>query len=160
MCNFKDMNNLDRLFNEKKDKVKKLGITLNNPATLEELEKLELKLNRKLPSDLINFYKFCNGFETDDYLFRVIPIQEIIDYKSELNDNIFHFAEYLIYSDQWLIQLNDLEQYEIINDNHKSQKNMVQANSIVKFLETYLDGGLFSEVENNSFWDRLNKNYT
>jgi hypothetical protein len=34
----------------------------------------------------------------------------------------------------------------------------VQSTSILKFLEIYLTEGLFSKLDNNSFWDRLNKN--
>ncbi|MBT2564427.1 SMI1/KNR4 family protein [Pedobacter sp. ISL-68] len=152
------MQTFKQLFANKKDIIKKLGITFNAPCSDEDLAGLELKLSCPLPPDLIDFYKFCNGFDTDDHLFRVIPVQEAIDYKSELKKNTFHFAEYMIYSDQWLIQLQEGGQYEVINDNHGSQKMTVQATSILKFLEIYLTDGLLSKLDNNSFWDRLNKN--
>jgi hypothetical protein len=34
----------------------------------------------------------------------------------------------------------------------------VQTTSILKFMEIYLTEGLLSKLDNNSFWDRLNKN--
>jgi len=91
-------------------------------------------------------------------MFRIIPISEIIDYRNELKSNMLHFAEYMIYSDQWLIQLNEGGSYEILNNDHETKEMTVQSNSIFEFLEIYLTGGLFNKLNNNSFWDRLNKN--
>jgi hypothetical protein len=152
------MNKFKQLFKNKKDAVKKLGITFNDPCNDKDLTDLEQKLSYPLPPDLIEFYTFCNGFDTDDHLFRVVPISEAVDYRHELKDNTFHFAEYMIYSDQWLIQLHEGDQYEVINDDHGIQEMTVQSTSILKFLEIYLTEGLFSKLDNNSFWDRLNKN--
>ncbi|TCD22007.1 SMI1/KNR4 family protein [Pedobacter psychrodurus] len=152
------MNKVKQLFKDHQLAVKQLSITFNAPCSPEDLADLEQKLNHPLPPDLIEFYTFCNGFNTDDWLFRVIPVHEAIDYKSELANNIFHFAEYMIYSDQWLIQLQEGGQYEVINDDHGTQEMAVQATSILKFLEIYLSEGLVSKSDHNSFWDRLNKN--
>jgi len=152
------MNKFKQLFESKKDVVNELGITFNDPCSDEDLAELEAKLNHSLPPDLIEFYTFCNGFSTDDWLFRVIPVHEAVDYKSELASNTFHFAEYMIYSDEWLIQLHEGDQYEVINNDHGTQEMTVQTTSILKFLDIYLTEGLFSKSDNNSFWDRLNKN--
>lgn len=152
------MNRFKQLFADHKYAAKQLGITLNDHCSDEDLANLQSKLSFPLPPDLIEFYTFCNGFDTDDFLFRVIPVQEAIDYKSEFKNNTFHFAEYMIYSDQWLIQLHETGRYEILNDDHGTQKMAVQATSVLKFLEIYLTEGLFSRLDNNSFWDRLNKN--
>nr|WP_276903582.1 SMI1/KNR4 family protein [Pedobacter kyonggii] len=151
------MNKFKQLFESKKDEVNELDITFNAPCSDEDLADLESKLSFPLPPDLIEFYTFCNGFNTYDHLFRVIPVHEAVDYKSELANNVFHFAEYMIYSDQWLIQLQEGGQYEVINDDHGTQEMVVQTTSILKFLEIYLTEGLFSKLDNNSFWDRLNK---
>lgn len=152
------MNKFKKLFKDHKREVKKLGIAFNAPCSDEDLADLESKLSFPLPPDLIEFYTFCNGFNTYDHLFRVIPVHEAVDYKSELANNTFHFAEYMIYSDQWLVQLQEGGQYEVINDDHGTQEMVVQTTSILKFLEIYLNEGLFSKLDNNSFWDRLNKN--
>lgn len=93
------MNKFKQLFKDHKQSVKNLGITLNAPCKDKDLADLESKLNCTLPPDLIDFYTFCNGFETYDFLFRVIPLAEAVDYRSELKGNTFHFAEYMIYSD-------------------------------------------------------------
>lgn len=152
------MNKFKQLFKDYKHSVKKLGITLNDPCSDEDITDLESKLSFPLPPDLIDFYTICNGFETLDFLFRVVPLSEAVDYRSELNSNTFHFAEYMIYSDQWLIKIGEGGSYEILNNNHGSQEMMVQATSVLNFLETYLREGLFSKLTDNSFWDRLNKN--
>ena len=152
------MNKFKQLFKDHKQSVKKLGITLNAPCKDEDLADLESELSCPLPPDLIDFYTFCNGFETYDFLFRVIPLSEAVDYRSELKSNTFHFAEYMIYSDQWLIKIGEGGSYEILNNDHGSEEMKVQATSILKFLEIYLSEGLFSKLDKNSFWDRLNEN--
>ncbi|RLJ77141.1 SMI1/KNR4 family protein [Pedobacter alluvionis] len=152
------MNKFKQLFKNHKYAVKQLGITLNDPCSNKDLANLESKLNLLLPPDLIDFYKFCNGFDTDDFLFRVVPIAETVDYQGELKNNTFHFAEYMIYSDQWLIEIYEGGGYEILNNNHGTQEMAVQTTSVLKFLEIYLTEGLFSKLDNNSFWDRLIKN--
>ena len=152
------MNKFKQLFETRKAVVKELGITFNDPCTDKDLADLEQKLSYPLPPDLIEFYKFCNGFDSYDYMFRVIPVSEAIDYRIELKDNTFHFAEYMIYSDQWLIQLGEQGGYEILNDDHNTQGITVQTTSVLRFLEIYLTEGLFSTLDNDSFWDRLNKN--
>ncbi|MGN7988107.1 SMI1/KNR4 family protein [Pedobacter sp. 22226] len=151
------MQPLKQLFENKKTVIKKLGITFNDPCREEDIADLQSKLSQPLPSDLIDFYTFCNGIETEDFMFRVIPISEVIDYRSELKSNTLHFAEYMIYSDQWLIQLNEGGGYNILNNDHGSKETTVQSNSIFEFLEIYLTEGLFSKSDNNSFWDRLSK---
>lgn len=151
------MDKFKQFFGSKKDDVNKLGITFNDPCSEEDIADLQSKLSQPLPSDLIDFYTFCNGIETEDFMFRAIPISEVIDYRSELKSNTLHFAEYMIYSDQWLIQLNEGGGYNILNNDHGSKETTVQSNSIFEFLEIYLTEGLFSKSDNNSFWDRLSK---
>jgi SMI1 / KNR4 family (SUKH-1) len=152
------MNKFKQLFEDNKNVIKQLGITLKEPCSEQDITDLQSKLSYPLPSDFIEFYTFCNGIETDDFMFRIIPISEVIDYRSELKSNMLHFAEYMIYSDQWLIQLNEEGSYEILNNDHETKEMTVQSNSILGFLEIYLTGGLFNKLNNNSFWDRLNKN--
>jgi hypothetical protein len=118
------------------------GITLNPPASETDLNRLEDILNRKLPTELRDFYLLANGFETLDYLFSVLPIDEIIQYQIELPDNEIYFAEYMIYSDNWRIVFDhaDAERYSIVNDNHGSGVVIVLTNSIFEFFERYLSG--------------------
>lgn len=133
---------------------KDFGISLNPPATVQEIEELENVLVRKLPPDLINFYLLCNGFETEDFIFRTIPINEIIEYKHELESSTFYFAEYMIYSDTWDIRLLENDTYVIINKNHHTESATILTDSIYEFLTKYLKGdgvfgknGLYSWME-------------
>ncbi|WP_431293972.1 SMI1/KNR4 family protein [Pedobacter sp. P26] len=124
-----------------------LGITLYAPASSTEISDFENSIGIKLPDDLVKFYSFSNGFESGEDMFRVIPLDEIIDnieqpdtYAVEQND--FHFAEYLIYSDMWTININpvDRNDYHIYN---KVENVITLTNSFPKFLETFLTSGVF-----------------
>jgi hypothetical protein len=125
-----------------------LGITLYAPASSTEILDFENSMGIKLSEDIAEFYRFCNGFESEEDMFRIIPLDEIIDnieqpdtYAVELND--FHFAEYLIYSDMWTISVNpvDRNDYHIYN---KAENVIILTNSFVEFLNTFLIGGVFN----------------
>lgn len=60
----------------------------------------------------------------------------------------------MIYSDQWLIKVYNSEEYQILNDDHKSKELLGHKNSILKFLKTYLNGGLFGKTESESFLEQ------
>jgi len=124
-----------------------LGITLYAPASLTEISDFENVMRVKLPDDLVKFYRFSNGFESEEDMFRIIPLDEIIDnidqpdtYAVELSD--FHFAEYLIYSDMWTININpvDRNDYHIYN---KVENLITLTNSFAEFLNAFLTGGVF-----------------
>jgi hypothetical protein len=125
-----------------------LGITLYAPASSTEISDFENIMGIKLPDDLVKLYSFSNGFESEEDMFRIIPLDEIIDnieqpdtYAVEQND--FHFAEYLIYSDMWTININpvDRNDYHIYN---KVENVITLTNSFTEFLETFLTGGVFN----------------
>lgn len=140
------MNQFKELFERLKAKSDELGIVLNQPAAKEELEKLEKLVNQKLPKEIIDFYSFCNGFESDDNIFRAIPISEILEYKAELETSSFYFAEYMIYSDSWTIQLKSEGEYLILNGNHGTEDEVIFTHSLYEFLEKYILGeGIFSD---------------
>lgn len=90
------MNRLDEII----EKLKIKGFQFNLPASNNEIEQLEVLLNQKLPTEIKVFYLKTNGFDTLDYLFRFIPIEEIIENKSETKDStILPIAEYMMYAD-------------------------------------------------------------
>src|SRR5687768_9314960 len=125
------MTSIEQIIRRLKHEGQKFGIVLNSPAPTSELKGIKEKLGVELPSDISNFYKVCNGFESEDHLFRIIPIREIIEEKSELENRTFDFAEYLIYSDTWSIRLGeDGTFYEIINCNHGTENPVVLSNSL------------------------------
>jgi len=55
-----------------------LGITLYEPACDYNIENFEEELHIKLPDDIKTFYRFCNGFESEEDMFRIIPLEEIL----------------------------------------------------------------------------------
>ncbi|MBE9597987.1 SMI1/KNR4 family protein [Pedobacter sp. MC2016-24] len=142
---------IDKLNNSKPS----LNIKLNPPAPFGEILRLEKLLKMELPSDFKEFYALANGFETDDHIFRIIPVAEIIDYQSELAPNEIYFAEYMIYSDTWNIVIDpDSGSYDIVNKNGAGNLITI-TNSIFEFIEKYLesdgifsDSGLYSWIDN------------
>lgn len=152
------MGNTEQLFKRLEEIVKDLGIILNLPATNQDIENLELVINQKLPKDLYDFYSYCNGFETNDVLFRVIPISEILSYIHESTTS-FYFAEYMIYSDDWKIELHDKKHYRITNDNHKSEAPLTLTTSVIEFLERYVTGGgVFGDKGLYKWFDEVHAN--
>ncbi|NMH88697.1 SMI1/KNR4 family protein [Flavivirga algicola] len=128
-----------------KDNESFCGIELNRPATDDEIDLFEASKEIKLPKDFKTIYKFSNGFETDEDLFRLIPLNEIIDNGKDdycINDNSFHFTEYMIYSDMWTVEINpnDIENYRIYN---KAENIVYLTNSLTEFLCVFLNKGIY-----------------
>lgn len=121
-----------------------LGITLYDKATDEEIANFEeSKMN--LPDDFKTFYKFCNGFYSEEDMFRIIPLSEILSNGRDSyleNENSFHFAEYMIYCDMWTISVdpNNKEKYSIYN---KTEDVVTLTSSFAEFLDKFLTGGVF-----------------
>ncbi len=125
-----------------------LGITLFEPASEADISSFEHKMQIKLPDDLKTFYRFCNGFESHEDMFRIIPLDEIWDNRltgrdvSNEDGNRFDFAEYMIYGDVWLINIDqqDCNNYSIHNFNSHF---ITLSNSFTEFLDVFFIGGLF-----------------
>ncbi|MGI4874453.1 MAG: SMI1/KNR4 family protein [Janthinobacterium lividum] len=148
-----------------RDKVA-LGITLYPPATAAELADFEQKIGVRLPSDLRMFYSFCNGFESAEDLFRIIPLGEIIEnefgraYSFKATEGWdFYLAEYVIYSDCWAIWINKVhpDQYAIGSYNSEEYNtlcygiatpanNIVMTNSLAVFLDKFLRDGVHAGI--------------
>lgn len=140
------------------EKYQGLGIRLNPPAPVREIEYLEKLLEHTLPPDLRNFYLTVNGFETNDDMFRVLPVHEVIEYKYYLHNNRINFAEYMLYCDTWDLMLDDTkrEGYMIVNRDPEHERDVVLAHSIYEFLERYLiNGGIRGEFGLLGWCDRL-----
>jgi len=141
-----EMSKFKAFFAKHKDRMKVLGVKLNPPATTEDIGELEIAVGHILPAEIRSFYAYCNGFDTEDWIFNVLSIEQILYYKSELEISEFYFAEYMIYSDDWKIKIEDSDTYVITNGNHKEYINLVLTNSIFEFLEVYLNSeGVLSE---------------
>ena len=149
----------EQLFKRYNKETASLGLSLNARVTRNELKSLEAHIGHPIPTEISDFYSFCNGFETLDYLFRVIPLQEALQSVQRSSDKKIDFAEYMIYSDTWTLEILNEEQYVITNANHKTGK-VILTNSIPEFLEKYFDGqGLFGE--NGLYkWYENKRNFT
>jgi len=121
-----------------------LGITLYSKASPDDISAFEEKRELKLPDDFKTFYSFCNGFESEEDLFRIIPLNEITESGSSGHldgEKDFHFAEYMIYSDMWSLSITEKNNsYSIYNN---TGKVAILTNSLAEFLTIFLDGGVF-----------------
>ena len=120
-----------------------LTIDLKNGATEEEIDSFESK-NFRLPDDFRQLYKFSNGFETLDWLFRILPLQEITENGDAKMHTAcsFHFAEYMVYSEIWSVKLKEKNKYLIYKQSSK-ENSIVFTDSLIEFLSIYINGGLF-----------------
>lgn len=120
-----------------------LTIDLKNGATEEEIDSFESK-NFQLPDDFRKLYRFSNGFETSDWLFRLLPLQEIAENENSKmhSSNSFHFAEYMIYSEVWSVEIKEKNKY-LIYKQYIDKNKIVFTDSLVEFLCIYVSGGLF-----------------
>ena len=116
-------------------------ITLFPPATNSGINNFEAIIKAPLPQDIRQFYLFSNGMDTLDWLFRLLPLEEILEQGLRFGPHQFIFAEYMIYSDTWQIYLDP------INPAAYSIRNEVVAppltQSLAIFLERFLANGLF-----------------
>jgi hypothetical protein len=132
----------------------KLNITLYPPAYISEIEELEEKLKINLPDEIKTFYRFTNGFLSGEDLFRIIPIDEVLKYANELNENEFYIAEYMIYSDTWVVSLNPPDNsYQIMEHSFKT----VLTNSFAEFLQHFFTGGVFGKGGLYEWKDQIDK---
>ncbi len=122
---------------------KTYGITLYSAATIEQIEYIEKLLNITPPDDLKTFYRFSNGFESAEDLFRIIPLEELSRNEEE---GFYNIAEYMTYSDIWYIEINpdDNNDYIIFNKTG-SGKVLNLTSSFAEFLSRFLAGGVFEK---------------
>lgn len=126
-------------------------ITLYDGAKDSMIDKVEEKIAVKLPDDVRTFYRFSNGMEAEEDIFRIIPLNEIMDQRTHGHENMFDIAEYMIYSDMWVMRVNpnDQNDYRIINFD-KDGTQLVLTSSFAEFLERWLEGGVF---DNGGLYD-------
>jgi hypothetical protein len=119
-------------------------ITLYAPASLHELIEFEHRLNCPLPDDLKTFYLFCNGFESAEDIFRIVPLDEITGRLADYKHNSFNFAEYMTYCDMWRIEINPAKPNDY-NISNQGDVFRLLTPSLAEFLDRFLTGGVFGK---------------
>jgi len=147
-------------------RLEEMALDKDNPfgiypgASDDVIERFEKKMGVKLPDDFRKFYKFTDGTTADEYMFRIIPLGEIMENSEQEGFQTapgqeFDFAEYMIYSDTWTLNID--------KNNHNNyiigtRGRIDYTNSLVEFLVRYIDGGLYEgllEWENEIKRNRL-----
>ena len=117
-------------------------------ATQSLLESFEDKAKLVLPLDFKALYSFSNGFESAEDLFRIIPLDELMDdwHGENRVNGQFHFAEYLIYSDLWGVKLGEegKDDYSIYYP-ALEHRNLFMTSSLAEFLDCFLDAGIYGK---------------
>jgi len=133
---------IETLLASLKANIEQTDITLYPGASPTLIEQFEQEMSVVLPVDFKIFYSLCNGFESEEDMFRMIPLEEIVDSKPQYQPKQFYIAEYLIYCDMWEVELTDiiLESYRIYN------MNVTLTNSLAVFLNRFLQGGVFGDA--------------
>lgn len=118
------------------------GITLYPPASNQEVQDFESRIGFELPADFREFYSICNGFECEEDIFRIIPLEEILEYGWEHGNSWFHFAEYMTFCDMWSLRKKADGEFEIFNE---GEVEVVLTSSLYEFLQRFLRGNVFDE---------------
>lgn len=116
-----------------------LGLTLHARASEELISRAEAACGITFPADFKAFYRFTDGFETEEDIFNMIPLKEIIE-NMEKGKSLY-IAEYMIYCDMWNLEVDadNPEDYAIIADDGK----IALTKSLGEFIVRFLHGGVF-----------------
>ena len=100
---------------------------------LDAILAIETKLNIQLPSDLVAFYLITNGIEGDDWIFNIVPIDELIKDQDAFGEYLL-FAEYMIYTEICGLEIDraDHNRYKIFTwtGDPNSEKDISSAPSL------------------------------
>ncbi|MDO7883844.1 SMI1/KNR4 family protein [Hymenobacter cheonanensis] len=129
-------------------------ITLYPAATQQLFDTFEAKTRLVLPHDFKCFYSFSNGFQSDEDLFRIIPLEEIMDdwRCATKTNNQCYFAEYLIYSDLWGVEagFDESSPYSIFYP-YSEERKLLMTHSLAEFLERFLLAGIYGTAGLNDW---------
>ncbi|MBW3129398.1 SMI1/KNR4 family protein [Hymenobacter profundi] len=115
-------------------------ITLYPGASKQLIQQFEQEMSLTLPADFKAFYSFCNGFESAEDMFRIIPLEEILEQKREFEPQQFYVAEYLTYCDIWEVELTSQSSgYQI------HHMNVALTDSLATFIDRFLRDGVYTK---------------
>lgn len=126
-------------------------IILYSAATQQQIRVFEEAIGLELPLDLKILYSYSNGFEGIQDLFRIIPLEEIIEgwnSRGSLAFNQFNFAEFLIYADVWHIEINnhcDVPYTIFYLTPEEKEEKVFLTTSLAEFINCFLIGGMYKQ---------------
>jgi hypothetical protein len=148
---------IQSVIEELKECAKTDSLVLHSGACEASLKEVERIYGKALPEDFKMLYRFSDGFETDEYIFNMIRVEEIIENKMKYN-NPLYIAEYMIYSDSWEldISLQNPNDYRITNLTHLNT-TITLTRSLAEFIHRFLQGGVFEKEGLYAWHDEVMK---
>ena len=121
-----------------------LKLTLHEGASEDLIKTVEHIYGITLPDDFKTFYRFSDGFETDEDIFNMIPLAEIAENYHEPKKELW-IAEYMIYSDMWELEINAEGQndYVVLSGDSEGEEKVILTKSLAEFIVRFLKGGVF-----------------
>jgi len=127
----------------------KFQISKNAGIEINQLREIENKFSITLPNELVEFYTSSNGLQGDDFIFNIIPFEEIEKDKDDLGIYLV-FSEYMIYSETCGLEIDkiDKNKYRFFNTSlYQTENGIINrkyvADSIVDFIKLYCKKGTF-----------------
>ncbi|WP_170172532.1 SMI1/KNR4 family protein [Hymenobacter rigui] len=121
-------------------------ITLYPPASAQLMQQLEAALGVVLPADFREFYAFCNGFGSAEFLFHITPIEEILHFK-DYQPHQFLFAEYGACVDFWIVEIApEATSYRILSQGSAGEMVFL-TDSLALFIHRFLQGDIFGLLD-------------
>jgi len=119
-------------------------LTLHPRASEALIQKVEHFYGVTLPDDFKTLYRFTDGFEIDEDILNMIPLQEMISHKNA--DKSIWIAEYMIYSEMWELEIDsdNFNDYSILADDMDHGK-IALTHSVAEFVGRCLKGGVFEK---------------
>jgi len=134
------------IINFLKNDLDKTDITINKGVRDQLISKVERFYDIKLPDDIKEFYKFSNGFLSEEDYFCITPLEEIIDFSILRENKIFYIAEYLTYCDMWRLEVNPKDHNDYtISCIYRDGIETILTKSFAEFLTRFLKGGVFEK---------------
>ncbi|SDK58224.1 hypothetical protein SAMN04487898_109190 [Pedobacter sp. ok626] len=128
---------------ELKERAKTGALRLHSGASETSLKEVERIYSKTLPEDFKMLYRFSDGFDTDEDIFNMIRIEEIIENKMKYNNQLY-IAEYMTYCDSWEldISIQNPNDYQITNLT-RLNTTITLTRSLAEFIHRFLQGGVF-----------------
>ena len=121
------------------ERIREQGGTLLPPASLEDIKQFEQSHGFSLPAVLRKIYLESNGTDPDDYVNRLIPLEELEFMEDARFGQVVAFFEYSLYCRMWWFIVRD----ERVVEYSSTTAHHSVADSLKEFLELYPNHQMF-----------------